>query len=172
MEQLSEGIMVFENYFLRNEEVIEMAENSTQWRLGTAGQGTDPKLRITDIHELDQNTELHSEILEIFLKSINEYGKRYTSLSISIGEKLRVARYNVGGHYSPHVDSGDGSRTLSGLMYLNDDFEGGELHFPIQDITIKPKPGMVVLFPSNFVYVHQSKPVTEGRKYAIVGWFS
>lgn len=172
MAQLSEGIEVFENFFLRSEEVIEIAENSTNWRQGTAGAGTDPKIRITDIHDLDPNTEMHKEMITIFIAGINEYGKRYPGLKITKGEQLRVARYNKGGHYAPHTDAGDSKRTLSCILYLNDDFAGGNLFFPLQDITITPKPGMLVLFPSNFIYIHQSTPITEGCKYAVIGWFS
>lgn len=172
MEQISEGIAVFEDYFLRNEEVIEMVDNSKKWRQGTAGSGSDPKIRITDIHDLEPNTELHNEMLEIFIKGIEEYSEKYENLKITKGEHLRVARYNIGGHYAPHSDTRKNERVVSGILYLNDDFEGGDLVFLHQNIRIKPKPGMLVLFPSNYIYVHQSTPVTEGRKYCVISWFS
>jgi len=171
MEIIHDGIAIFKNVFLRSEEVIDMAEDSPNWRQGTAGQGIDPKVRITDMHDLDPETELHGEILETFVGGINEYSEKYKHCRITGGEHLRVGRYSVGGHYSPHADAGASERTLSGLLYLNGDFEGGELNFPDQDLTIKPEEGMLVLFPSNYIYAHQSLPLTEGKKYCVVSWF-
>ena len=171
MEIISEGIAVFKNVFLRSEEVIDMAESSPNWRQGTAGQGIDPKVRITDMHDLEQGTELHEEILETFIEGITEYVTRYSHCKIQGGEHLRIGRYGVGGHYSPHADAGSSERTLSGLLYLNNDFTGGDLNFPHQELTLKPEEGMLVLFPSNYLFVHQSLPLTEGKKYVCVSWF-
>ena len=171
MEIISDGIAIFRNQFLRSEEIIELSENSTNWRQGTAGQGTDPKVRITDIHDLDPQTELHKDLLDGIVEGINEYSKKYSHCRIAGGEHLRVARYGIGGHYGPHVDAGASERTLSAVLYLNSDFKGGELKFKNQDITITPEEGMLILFPSNYLFVHQSLPVTEGRKYTTISWF-
>lgn len=171
MEFLSEGIAVFRKVFVRSEEVIDLAENSS-WRQGTAGPKVNPNLRITDIHDLDKDTELHQELLDTFVDGINEYRTKHPTLNITNGEHLRIARYQEGGFYAPHVDTNGAARVLSGVLYLNSDFEGGELKFPSQDITIKPEEGMLVLFPSNFLFIHESTPITEGCKYATIGWFS
>ncbi len=171
MEIIHEGIAVFKNIFLRSEEVIDMAENSPNWRQGTAGKGIDPKVRITDMHDLEQGTELHQELLDAFIESISEYAKKYSHCRIQGGEHLRIGRYGVGGHYSPHADAGSSERTLSGLLYLNNDFTGGDLNFPHQELKITPEEGMLVLFPSNYLFVHESLPLTEGKKYVCVSWF-
>ena len=42
---------------LRNEELIDLAEQSDKWREGTAGKSANPETRITDIHDLDPETE-------------------------------------------------------------------------------------------------------------------
>ena len=172
MEIVANGIAVFKNYFLQNEEVIHMADESPNWRPGTAGGKVNPDVRITDIHDIDNKHELHSEILETLVSGINEYSQTYKGLTITNGEHLRVGRYGVGGHYNVHSDAGKNDRVLSAVLFLNDDYQGGELHFPNQDISIKPEAGMLVLFPSNFLFIHGSKPITEGRKYIIISWFS
>ncbi len=170
MEIISPGIVVFKNVFLRSEEVIDLAEQSS-WRPGTAGADVNPKVRITDIHELDPETELHAEILQTFVDNMNDYVTEYKGCKISQGESLRIARYKEGGHYSVHSDTSGAERVLSGVLYLNNDFTGGELNFPQQDITLNPEEGMLVLFPSNFMYLHQSLPITKGIKYCALGWF-
>jgi hypothetical protein len=51
------------------------------------------------------------------------------------------------------------------LIYLNDNYEGGELLFPLQNFKTKPKKGSTVIFPCNFAFPHVSQPVTSGSKH-------
>ena len=58
------------------------------------------------------------------------------------------------------------------LIYLNNDFEGGELSFYKLNYQIRPQAGAVVLFPSDHWYLHQAETVKKGVRYAIVSWSS
>lgn len=51
------------------------------------------------------------------------------------------------------------------VLYYNDDFEGGELTFPNCDVSIKPKPGMLVMFPCTELYGHGVKEILSGERY-------
>ena len=55
---------------------------------------------------------------------------------------------------------------ISNLLYLNDDYDGGELYFPYHDFKIKPEPGMLVSFPGNWYNRHGIMPASDFR-YAI-----
>ena len=75
-------------------------------------------------------------------------------------------------HFAVHTDHGFSYIcTVSNIVYLNDDYEGGELHFPLLDITYKPEAGDSIFFPSTYIYAHASLPVTEGVKYSAVTMF-
>jgi len=67
----------------------------------------------------------------------------------------------------------DGERkgipTLTILGLLNDDYEGGELMM-FGDKKIDLHPGSVVVFPSNFMFPHEVKPVLSGVRYSYVSW--
>ena len=60
----------------------------------------------------------------------------------------------------------DWSGHISNLLYLNDDYDGGELYFPEHDFKIKPEPGMLVSFPGNWYNRHGIMPASDFR-YAI-----
>jgi len=66
----------------------------------------------------------------------------------------------------------DGERkgipTLTILGALNEDYEGGE--FLLCGENIELKTGDVVVFPSNFLYPHEVKPVKSGVRYSFVSW--
>jgi len=63
-------------------------------------------------------------------------------------------------------------RNYPGLVYLNDDFTGGELVFPDLDIAIAPRPGLLVRFPSNHEVVHAVPKVLSGKRYSLPVWFT
>jgi len=80
---------------------------------------------------------------------------------------VSLNRYDSGQGMGPHYDGQDGDSNLkySFVTYLNDDYDGGEINFPNQNLTIKPKAGSLVMFPSQKPYIHESKPVLSGVKY-------
>lgn len=52
------------------------------------------------------------------------------------------------------------------VLYLNDDYQGGEIYYPNLKIAIKPKAGSLVIHPGNVYYSHGVLPVTSGTRYA------
>lgn len=53
------------------------------------------------------------------------------------------------------------------FLYLNDNFEGGLLQFPDQEITIQPKVGMLAAFDGGFNNMHEVTLITKGVRYTI-----
>ena len=62
------------------------------------------------------------------------------------------------------------ARDVSFLFYLNDQYGGGELEFYDLGLTIKPKKGMMIAFPSYKDFAHKVHPVTWGHRYTLVSW--
>ncbi|MDH5257145.1 MAG: 2OG-Fe(II) oxygenase, partial [Gammaproteobacteria bacterium] len=98
-------------------------------------------------------------------------------------EVPQLLRYYPGGFYQGHADSENMDpktrcwnkvidRDLSMLIYLNDDFEGGELSFDKFHYKLRPKSGTAVIFPSDNRYMHTAHTVHEGMRQAIVSWGS
>jgi predicted 2-oxoglutarate/Fe(II)-dependent dioxygenase YbiX len=81
------------------------------------------------------------------------------------------ARYEPGMHYQQlHMDcvAGDKQRKLTFDLFLNDDFEGGELQL-LHDEVLAVKKGKLLAFPS--FLPHKVTAVTSGVRYVIFGWF-
>jgi predicted 2-oxoglutarate/Fe(II)-dependent dioxygenase YbiX len=96
-------------------------------------------------------------------------------------ESPQFLYYNVGGKYDLHNDSEDFvdgnlqrvcERDVTILLYLNDDYEGGELEFPDWNCTFKPKAGTLIAFPSYIEFSHRVHPVTKGKRYNLVSWIN
>jgi hypothetical protein len=108
-------------------------------------------------------------------EDIGECNKWYNSWSGY--NHIRYNKYDVNTEMLLHCDHihtmFDGTRkgipTLTILGALNDDYEGGELMFWDQE-KIDLKAGQIMIFPSNFLYPHQVKPVTKGVRFSYVSW--
>ena len=80
-------------------------------------------------------------------------------------DKMEIVKRYKGSYMDAHVDKTD---KLAFIIYLNDDYDGGETF--IGDITINPKRGRLVLF-SNGSIKHGVNLITEGTRYILIGWF-
>lgn len=54
-------------------------------------------------------------------------------------------------------------------LYINDNFQGGELKFKNKDYVIKPEPGMLVNVPLYKEFEHMVAKVTGGNRHALYG---
>ena len=62
-------------------------------------------------------------------------------------------------------------RNMSIIICLNDDYEGGEFYFPIQDFRIKLKKGQIIAFPPYWTHQHMvSTPINDTYRYTINTW--
>lgn len=87
-------------------------------------------------------------------------------------EGFNLLKYEPEGHFGSHYDSYPGiNRCISVLIYLNDDYVGGEIEFVYFNVKLKPKSGTVILFPPNYPYRHIAHPVKSGVKYAVATWY-
>ena len=67
-----------------------------------------------------------------------------------------------------HGHSGAFTRSrYAAFLYLNDDFEGGMLQFPDQEISLQPKVGMLAAFDGGFNNMHEVTLITSGVRYTI-----
>lgn len=91
------------------------------------------------------------------------------NFSMTYYEAYNFVKYGAGEYFKTHVDHGPfNCYTTSLVVYLNDDYEGGEIEWNRFGLKIKPSAGSIAVFPSNFIYEHESHLITSGIKYAVV----
>lgn len=86
---------------------------------------------------------------------------------------LNIQRHYTGSQFDYHVDSegfdgkADSNVVYTAVIYFNDDYNGGELDFPHQEVTFKPSAGSLVIFNSSPEFLHGVKEIKEGpTRYA------
>ena len=88
-----------------------------------------------------------------------------------VNERIRCYEYQPGQRFAPHSD-GAFTRNeteqsfYTFMIYLNDDFEGGETAFLVNpEKIIKPRTGMALLFQHPII--HEGCEVTKGVKFVV-----
>lgn len=134
----------------------------------------DFKFKKTDI-EYDKSPvglnlqSLWQDLYDVKLPAVEDYSRIHNIHNLKYWEAFNFIKYGPGQHFMEHHDHGFSYNcTVSLVAYPNDDYEGGELYFRLQNLKIKPEAGDLFIFPSNFMYPHQAMPVLSGRKYSIV----
>ena len=147
---------------------------------GQAG-GYEPSIRRSLVSWLDPNDKsvefFHKKIISTFTE-INQQHFRYALTGLESTQFTKYVEEDAS-YYNWHKDEESTgfkpsyTRKLSGVLFLSDpkDYEGGELQIcngPEDVITIEPKKGRMVFFPS--FTIHKVNPVTKGVRYTAVNW--
>jgi predicted 2-oxoglutarate/Fe(II)-dependent dioxygenase YbiX len=183
------GIMVIENYFSAERcrrlreyadaklgeklQVVDFAQSSSTKTVSVMSEG-----RVTERVPLD---DIKQQVNNEFTRIYGVILANFYHVEFEWFEEPQMLRYTPGGFYNRHADAEHWlpdeerwvrtlDRDYSALVYLNSDFDGGELYFPRLDFRFKPKQGMLASFPSNYRYEHAAEPITAGMRYALVSW--
>ncbi len=103
----------------------------------------------------------------LFLKNkLNNKSKQIDGSEI---DWFHIVKWPPSNGQNLHFDTHESTTTLTSIIYLNNDFEGGETYF--EDGTIfKPKAGRALYFDGSY-YKHGVKPITKGTRYTVSTWY-
>jgi PKHD-type hydroxylase len=148
---------------------------------GNQNGGHIPHIRrslVSWLNPTDRSIEFfYQRILQAFT-DVNRQNFRYSLTGLENTQFTKYVEENQS-FYNWHKDEEPTgfkhgpTRKLSGVLFLSDpkDYEGGELQIcngPEDIITIEPKKGRMVFFPS--FTIHKVNPVTKGVRYTAVNW--
>ena len=85
--------------------------------------------------------------------------------------KVHIAKFSKGSGMHEHFDSTK-PNDIATLIYLNEDYVGGEIYFPDYNISVKPNIGDLICFPDTPDFVHGVRPIIEGTRYTTPRWFT
>ena len=118
---------------------------------------------------------------DLVVQTINQCIAKATGTQPGWGEPLNILKYAPGQQYRPHHD-GTGTdnvsvRELTALIWLNDQFEGGETDFPKIKVRVRGGVGDMLVFKNvrdngelDERMIHAGLPVTLGVKWMASRW--
>lgn len=118
---------------------------------------------------------------DLIVQRINRCIATATGTQPNWGEPLNVLRYQEGQQYRPHHDgrgSDDGTtRIMTALVWLNEQFDGGETEFPALNIKVRGGVGDMLVFRNvhddgsqDDRLIHAGLPVSQGVKWMASRW--
>ena len=123
------------------------------------------------------NTPLTARINQYLQSGVNDYCAQFNALNTTPLTSWSVKFQETpegGGYHVYHYERGSWSETareLVWMIYLNEDFEGGETEFLYQKRRIDPTIGTLVIWPAGFTHTHKGNLVLSGTKYVVTGWY-
>jgi hypothetical protein len=191
-QQIAPGIVRYKNIIKKEFDLINRLEailkpvdalNGYRWLPAYVGYQqlmpdyrdcVDFKFKKEDIeHDNSEDSlalqKIWQEVYDAQFPAVEDYRKDFNIMPLKYWEAFNFIKYGSGQHFQEHHDHGFSYNcTVSLVAYINDDYEGGELYFRLQNLNIKPEAGDLYIFPSNYMYPHRAMPVHSGIKYSIV----
>lgn len=163
--------------------------------------GNKKDFNLYNIDNIDESVKDIAQYFTSTLRStIDSIAYQFTkdrgiNIEPNISPFLGISKWNPGGMLGVHFDrlAGDKSLLWTIVIYLNDNYDGGEISFVIRDIDfftnpknnkyrppedigaakgsnlidfwLKPEAGSALVFPSYFPYMHQVHKMKSGSKY-------
>jgi prolyl 4-hydroxylase len=177
-EKLSEepGVWISRNAFSDAEcEFLRLMAEPTYERSLVKMEGID----VPDPIRTSDGSTIHWLIEDPATHAVNRRLAAMTRTAVEQGEPLQILRYRPGQQYHPHFDwlGETNRRILTALIYLNDDYDGGETRFVKTGLTVKGRTGDVLVFRNvgrdgglDLLSEHAGLPVTSGVKYLASRW--
>jgi hypothetical protein len=124
----------------------------------------------------------HEEEAAMFLAQLHDrllkdaekfYNRKLRKLSFG------VQKWEEGAFAKPHSDNSDEYGNLNAwqenklvtMLYLNNDYEGGNLFFPDHKIDIRPEEGSMITFNSGAENIHGVSLIESGTRYTMLASF-
>ena len=199
-EILEEKVYYYTNVIEDPKKLVDAIENDNQdpwgeW-MACSGQhyvyGTDKQITLSADTD-EKNKYIYDTLQKAFDDVARDYAKAH---GITDEPKLfpqyPIKKYQPGTFMGAHFDQQEGDERLkvSFVMYLNDNYEGGEISFTIRDpkgpiqgptpdsdfanadpaayqFAVKPKAGSIIVFPPSPPYHHTAHLVKSGEKIMV-----
>jgi hypothetical protein len=179
----TKDIVVYENFLTKeeSEKVIKVLDKSAE--IGTLSwtpisfyesyssvlpQDNDPILE-----EFGLNATFFSDLKNKIINAVASVHDLDPKIISQVG--YHTQKWEPGAYARKHSDNTDDKGNsgpfersrYAAFLYLNENFEGGVLKFPDQDLSIVPQTGLLAAFDGGFNNMHEVSLITKGVRYTI-----
>ena len=109
---------------------------------------------------------IENEAEFIFLQ--NKLNQKSLYVNNSVLDYVQIVKWPIGAKQFPHYDVAYEHTALASIIYLNDNFRGGE--FYTQKDKIIPEPGLMLFFNGQEIKHGVKKVLKKDRKTIIIWW--
>ncbi len=101
--------------------------------------------------------------------------KAVALIGVGTGQSMTLDTHQLvvwpsGSEQAAHVDDKRAATRFAAILYLNDDYSGGQTFFEQVDFQGQPQTGRLIAFPGRQLR-HGVRPITSGTRYTLALWF-
>lgn len=148
-------VVILEN-FLLDEEIKKLnsqIDTTVEWK----NKDSESNVKVVKVEDRELSWKISNRVKKIFK---SEHSMQIVNM---------IHKTDESSYWEEHSDnSGDEETKLiiyGVIIYINDNYEGGELIYPDLNFKVKPKSGMLVYHPGN--YRHYVSKVKKGQRYSL-----
>lgn len=140
-------------------------------------QEKDERVRVVTLMRSNRTPFVNRVLAHLILNHVEPF----FGTEIEYWNQPVLLKYEPGGFYVPHIDGEQWTgqdwlriydRDYSLIAFLNENYEGGNLVFPNQGMTVTPQKGRLVAFPSGHEYRHGAEKTISGERFQLVSWLT
>lgn len=170
------GFTVLRSFALPGEcdSILTSAVARGDWRPARVGDYEHDILKVAIVNprattaEVTQQFDQLSDVFERLRIASVKVVKKEFGLRLNGFSRFSISRNAPGSSVARHRDTTTLStrRLVTIILYLNDEYEGGQLMFPDMDIVYQPAKGDVAMFLSE--HFHSVSTITSGHRYCVI----
>lgn len=174
------GVLV-ENFLSKEEceEIVYIAEKTSPWDTANSEFWDNKVLNDITIYS-KVSRELGMFLFDLRDRVAEAIKKSYSLDSEVYSDVQQIVRWYPGMEMSPHSDNMENTpfhehhahRAFGSVIYLNDNYSGGNTYYPQHDISVAPKAGMLAIHPSDIGHMHGVSKVQDSTRYTIVSFWT
>lgn len=163
-------IFTQENFLSKKEceYLVWMAETILQWPKSSSNFWDERTFSLFD--DLSRHRYAEVETAKLIL-SIHSKVKEFVSTAFGkecYADQIGIIRWPPGSFQPPHIDNVPEFNRVAGcVIYLNDDYEGGETFYPYYKKIHTPKIGSIFAHDSGHSHLHGVTKIKEKTRYTI-----
>ena len=170
----------FSNFLSKEEvsDILSFAKNTDLW--GSPGEGFWDG-RVINAYNINQKSTALGIVLKNTKEKILKIAKEAYSINEDIyADLLQLTRWFPGMEQPPHSDNMENTshsefhkhREYGIVIYLNDDFKGGNTFYPQHNFYINPEPGKLAIHPASTDHMHGVTKIEGNIRYTLTSFLT
>jgi hypothetical protein len=183
MQVIDDQIFVIENFISPNTakyivDTFTPYVNKSEYA-GTyrgPGKGEQDAFRLSGLYKIDQYDGNNDVGIDLLTGICNNMEKTMSDIFNKhiIMKSIFYSHMVTGGKNSLHVDNRkeEYKHDFSGILYLTDEYTGGDLYFPNKNLKFHAKPGTFICFIGTEDLAHEVQEVIDGNRINLICFFN
>jgi len=158
--------------------IIDFATSIEPWEYGGSDFWDNRSLNAINVYK-NHSKEIGEYLYGLREKIGNEIIKHYGIEKI-YPDLTQIVRWYPGQEQHPHADDMTNvedtdwfhHRHFGAILYLNDDYDGGETYYPDHGVSISPEAGMLAVHPGDTDHMHGVTKIENKIRYTIASFWT